>query len=156
MKENAILTFDYEVFLGRKTGTIENCIIKPTKLILEILRENNAKAIFFVDATWLLFLKETYIHDFLYITEQLKEISKSGSSVELHMHPQWIQAKKTDKGIIFESWENYKLHSLGNQRFLIYLKNLLNYWKIFQIRKYIALELADGVLNPFIRLKMHL
>jgi hypothetical protein len=56
MKKNSIITFYYEVFLGHKTGTIETCVIKPTQLILEILHGNNAKAIFFVDATWLLFL----------------------------------------------------------------------------------------------------
>ena len=32
-KKNAILTFDYEVFLGRQTGTIEDCGIRPTQLI---------------------------------------------------------------------------------------------------------------------------
>ena len=63
-KKSVIITFDYEVFLGRETGTIRNCVLNPTNAVLKILKENNATAIFFVDATWLLFLKEEFSSDF--------------------------------------------------------------------------------------------
>src|SRR5450759_2134055 len=109
-KKNAIITFDYEVFLGRHTGTIENCVIRPTRLILDILKLNNARAIFFVDATWLLFLKENFNEHFQRIETQLKEIISSGSSVELHLHPQWLQAFKTGDRVVFNSFDNYALH----------------------------------------------
>lgn len=114
MKKHAIITFDYEVFLGRKTGTIDNCVIRPTNAILEILKKNNAKAIFFVDTTWLLFLKENFYDDFLLVAGQLKEITESGSSIELHLHPQWIDAYKTGTQIGFDSYRYYKLHSLNS------------------------------------------
>lgn len=55
MKKNAIITFDYEVFLGRNTGSVFNSVIRPTEEILKVLNRNKAKAIFFVDTTWLLF-----------------------------------------------------------------------------------------------------
>jgi hypothetical protein len=117
-KRNAIITFDYEVFLGRQTGTIENCVIKPTKLILDILVANKAKAIFFVDATWLLFLKDNLYSGFQLVTSQLQEIISSGSSVELHLHPQWLQAYTTGGEIIFKTFENYKLHSLSREKII--------------------------------------
>jgi hypothetical protein len=153
MKKNAIITFDYEVFLGRNTGTIYNCVIKPTKLILDILKGNNAKAIFFVDATWLLFLKKNYLNDFLYIIEQLKEICKSGSSVELHLHPQWIQAKKTDKGIIFESFKHYKLHSLGNQEMLDLFKKSVELLENISNQKVHCFRAGGWCIEPFHRIK---
>ena len=54
MKKNAILTFDYEVFLGQQTGTIEKSVIKRHKNSRSFATKD-AKTIFFVDATWLLF-----------------------------------------------------------------------------------------------------
>ena len=122
MKRHAILTFDYEVFLGAQTGTIENCVLKPTNSILGILKENNAKAIFFVDATWLLFLKENFPDDFRVVAGQLKNIVESGSSVQLHLHPQWINAYKEEEQIIFKSFKHYKLHSLSHDEILILFK----------------------------------
>ena len=65
-RKRAIITFDYEVFLGRETGTVENCVLKPTEEILKILRANNAKAVFFVDTTWLIFLKDNFPDDLDY------------------------------------------------------------------------------------------
>jgi len=125
MKKNAIITFDYEVFLGHKTGSIENCVIKPTILILKILEANNAKAIFFVDATWLLFIKENFADDFQLVARQLKSIVKAGSSVELHLHPQWLDAFKTGNLISFNSYRYYKLHSLNSKEIIdLFIKSI--------------------------------
>jgi peptidoglycan/xylan/chitin deacetylase (PgdA/CDA1 family) len=114
-RRNAILTFDYEVFLGSQTGTTENCVIRPVQSVLDILKKNNAKAIFFTDAAWLLFLKENYLKDFKIVAEQLEFICKSGSSVELHLHPQWLDAYIVEGRIGFKSYDNYRLHSLDNE-----------------------------------------
>lgn len=114
-RRNAIITFDYEVFLGRKTGTIENCVLKPARAVLKILKENNAKAIFFVDTTWLLFLRDNFHDDFQVVKEQLKDIIASGSSVELHLHPQWLTASIENGEVVFDSYENYTLHSLKEE-----------------------------------------
>ena len=125
MKKNAIITFDYEVFLGHKTGSIENCVIKPTNLILKILEANNAKAIFFVDTTWLLFIKENFADDFQLVARQLKSIVKAGSSVELHLHPQWLDAFKTGNLISFNSYRYYKLHSLNSKEIIdLFIKSI--------------------------------
>ena len=53
-----LLTFDYELFLGGKSGTVNNCLIKPTDLILKLLKKNNLSSIFFVDTIYLYRLKE--------------------------------------------------------------------------------------------------
>lgn len=109
---DAIITFDYEVYLGRKTGTVENCVLNPTVKILEILKERNAKAIFFVDVTWLLFIREHFPADFNKIATQLKDIENSGSIVGLHLHPQWLDAVVKEGNIEFTSYRHYRLHSL--------------------------------------------
>jgi hypothetical protein len=115
-RKTAILTFDYEVFMGHRTGTVENCVIRPTQEILKILRKNNGKAIFFVDSAWLIFLKENFHEEFITVSGQLKEIVQSGSTVELHLHPQWLDAVRDGNNISFNSFENYKLHSLSRDQ----------------------------------------
>ncbi len=114
--KRAILTFDYELFLGFDSGTAQKSIIEPTDEIIKLLKESSAKAIFFVDATYLLTLKKYNSRDFEAIAKQLKELVKIGSSVELHLHPQWLDAKPNGARWIFESFEHYRLHSLSKEK----------------------------------------
>jgi len=107
-----ILTFDYELFLGAKSGTAQKSIIEPTNEIIKLLKKYSAKAIFFVDTTYLLALKRFNHPDLEKITKQLQEIVAIGSSVELHLHPQWIDAVPRDNEWEFNSFEHYRLHSL--------------------------------------------
>lgn len=47
MEEKQILfTFDYELFLGSKSGSVKNCMLEPTKNVVAILNKNNVKGIF--------------------------------------------------------------------------------------------------------------
>jgi hypothetical protein len=118
MDKSAILTFDYELFLGRKTGTVHNSVIHPTRRILEILKKENARAIFFVDATWLLFLRKNSGSDLKIVEQQLKDIISQGSSVELHLHPQWVNAVNKDGVIYFESFNHYNFLSFSQEEIL--------------------------------------
>ena len=149
----AVLTFDYEVFLGRQTGTIENCVIRPTKLILDILKVNNAKAIFFVDATWLLFLKENFNDHFHRIEMQLKEIISSGSSVQLHLHPQWLQAFKTGDDVAFKSYDNYKLHSLTREEINDLFRKSIDLLESITEEKIISFRAGGFCIEPFSQIK---
>ncbi len=36
---NIFLTFDYELFFGEKTGTVEKCMINPTNELLKISKK---------------------------------------------------------------------------------------------------------------------
>jgi hypothetical protein len=150
---NAIITFDYEVFLGRQTGTIENCVIKPTRSILKILKENNAKAIFFVDATWLLFLRENFPDDLKLVTEQLKSIIATGSSVELHLHPHWVQAYRTEDKILFKSFENYRLHSLSQEGILDLFRKSIELLESITLQKIRCFRAGGFCIEPFDQIK---
>jgi len=122
-KRTAIITFDYELFLGRRTGTVENSVLKPTEKVLQILLMNKAKAIFFVDAAWLLVMKEKNVKEFKMVAAQLKEITDAGSSVELHIHPQWFKAAYRNEQFILNSEEVYTIQSLPEDEILtIFLK----------------------------------
>lgn len=153
MKKNVILTFDYEVFLGQQTGTIENCVLKPTRQILEVLRQNNAKAIFFVDATWLLFLKEKFQDDLQLIAEQLIDIIKTGSTVELHLHPQWINAYRKGDKIGFKSFAKYRLHSLSQEEILSLFRKSIELLESITSQKVRCFRAGGFCIEPFTHIK---
>ena len=97
-KKKLLLTFDYELFLGARSGTVDNCIIIPTKKVLEILEFHKiTSAIFFVDTTYLITLKnsenENCQADFKKIEKQIKEIKGLGHYIFPHLHPHWVDAK---------------------------------------------------------------
>lgn len=100
MPEKKLLlnTFDYELFLGQRSGTIDNCLLTPTNMVMDVLDKHQMKAIFFVDTTHILKLKdysEKYHPcktDFNLIKTHLQSIVKKGHYVFPHIHPHWLDA----------------------------------------------------------------
>lgn len=98
VSKNILITFDYELFLGEKSGSVDKCLIQPTELILEILKKNKTKAIFFIDTTYLLRLEEVgksnslAEQDFNKIKKQLIEMAGNGHYLFHHIHPHWLDA----------------------------------------------------------------
>lgn len=117
IKKKIALTFDYELFLGSSSGTIENCILKPTDLILDLLTKHSAVATFFIDATFLLRLRksESKSSDFNAIVAQIGRILSTGSRVELHIHPHWSNAIEAKHNWLFNDFSNYRLHSFNRE-----------------------------------------
>lgn len=99
MKKNILLTFDYELFLGSRSGSVGKCMLEPTSRLLEILNKFNAKGVFFIDTTFINHLKkeaeshETCVIDLKLIEEQLIRIAQDGHYVYHHLHPHWLDAK---------------------------------------------------------------
>lgn len=61
-KKHLLITFDFELFLGSKSGSVENCLIIPTIEIMRLSKKYNFKTIFFVDTLYLHRLKEVAIN----------------------------------------------------------------------------------------------
>ena len=117
MKKEVLLTFDYELFLGAKSGTVENCLIKPTQLVLEILKTYQAKSVFFIDTLYLCRLeKENSAQcksDLNLIYKQLETIVDQGHTIGIHIHPHWLDAKFNNQ---LNNWngENKTRFALSN------------------------------------------
>lgn len=114
-----IISYDYELFFGDKSGTITKSLIEPTKLILDYMDLIGAKGNFFID--YLMFERlesqddERSNSDLMQIREQVKDIVRRGHRIELHLHPHWIDAKYNGDGTWdFSSFEHYSLYSLDN------------------------------------------
>jgi len=120
MNRHCVLTFDYELFLGEETGTALRSIIEPTDRIIELFKKHESKGIFYVDAGYLLKLKEYNHSDLEAIGNQLRELISIGSSVELHIHPQWLDAVFDGDNWSFSSFDKFRLHSLNSDRLTCY------------------------------------
>jgi hypothetical protein len=152
-KRNVILTFDYEVFMGRQTGTIENCVIRPVDSVLNILEKYGARAIFFADAAWLLFLRENNLKDYKTVAEQLGIICRSGSSVELHIHPQWLDAYCTNGRPGFNSFDNYRLHSLDNETIISLFTRSAELLKSITGKNISCFRAGGWCIEPFLKIR---
>lgn len=98
LKKFLLATFDYELFLGSRSGHIEDCIISPTNSLLDIMDEFDVKGVFFVDTTYLLKLRElspqhpACAQDLEKISVQLRTMIRKGHYVMPHIHPHWLDA----------------------------------------------------------------
>jgi hypothetical protein len=161
MNKKVILTFDYELFLGKDSGTVEKCIIEPTNIILDLLKRYNAKGIFFVDATYLLKLYENNHKDLKVIENQLCRIIKENHSIELHLHPQWIDSYKiNDKRWGFKNFDKYRLSSLKDieidrifKKSITLLTGIIH--KVDKKYKLTAFRAGGWSIQPYNVLKKH-
>jgi hypothetical protein len=94
-----LITFDYELFLGNRSGRVDDCLIQPTSKLLKLLADFEFKAIFFIDTVYLLQMKKILDHypkaksDFECIIRQLIEIVKLGHYIFPHIHGHWLDAE---------------------------------------------------------------
>ncbi len=97
-KKLLLITFDYELFLGEKSGSVQECLISPTDVLLDSLKKYGLKAYFFIDTVYLLRLKEEAVEhslakaDLDRITTQFIQIIESGHEIYPHIHPHWMDA----------------------------------------------------------------
>jgi hypothetical protein len=115
---NLLLTFDYELY-GDGSGSVFDHMIEPTKKILDILDYSNIKSTIFFEVIEYWRIKEQWEkgnkmgyekNPVLAIEKQLKDAYKNGHDVQLHLHPQWLNAKWQD-----EKWQiDRSMWRLGN------------------------------------------
>ncbi len=90
-----LLTLDYELFLGSRTGTVEHCLIEPMEHLQKAVEPVGAKFTVFVDATYLLRASQLSIGhkqlaaDVEQITRHIRQLDAAGHDVQLHIHPHW-------------------------------------------------------------------
>lgn len=107
-------TYDYELFF-RESGTIENCLIKPTNKILDFFKKHNQSGTFFVDALFLEKLQSINQEVISYnkIISQLHRIILEGSRIELHIHTHWLDAEYNEGQWVFINYDRYRVQSLS-------------------------------------------
>jgi len=95
----SILSLDYELFFGKEVGTPKACLIEATNKLTSTLDKFGAKAVFFVDVTYLLALKREScaypcLHDdYLSVVEHIQKLESQGHQIQLHIHPHWMSSE---------------------------------------------------------------
>jgi hypothetical protein len=117
-----LITFDYELFLGQRSGRIDPCVVTPTAEILRILGSHDVSGVFFVDTTWLRALaivaknNSAATKDYDAVRSQLDVIVKAGHLVFPHLHPHWLDAQYLPDSAEWQlnNLKHYRFHSLSN------------------------------------------
>lgn len=96
--KSVLFTFDYELFLGNRSGNVKECLLDPTSRLLELFQHYGFKAVFFVDTVYLMRLQDiaaTYAEaarDLADIQVQMAAIVEQGHTVFPHIHAHWLDA----------------------------------------------------------------
>ena len=120
MKKSILLTFDYEPYLGARSGTTDKCLIQPTIALINVLNKYSAKAVFFIDTLYILNLKRNpgSEEDYNRAINQIRELYIKGHHIFPHIHPHWLDAKYLPdiKQYDLSNLEKYSLASLNNEQ----------------------------------------
>lgn len=115
-RKKIILSYDYELFFGDRSGTVQKSLIEPTNLLLDSMDRVGFKGNFFIDWQMIKYLSlekdEQCRHDYASVVNQLKDIVRRGHRIELHIHPHWVDAKYNGDGTWnFSEYRHYCLNS---------------------------------------------
>jgi hypothetical protein len=97
-EKSILLTFDFELFLGERSGSVQKCMIEPTKELLKCIEKHKMSTVFFVDTLYLYRLNEISKsnlkakNDFDTIISLLQEVIDLGGYIFHHLHPNWLDA----------------------------------------------------------------
>lgn len=111
------ITLDYELFMG-ESGTPEKCLIEPMNYLIERLDSYNVKLNIFVDAAYLLRLRELknkhaqLKRDYDLVIGHISDLDRKGHVIQLHLHPQWLYSNFDGHKWILDS-EHYKLSDMS-------------------------------------------
>lgn len=163
MKRNIILSFDYELFFGDKSGTVEKTLILPTNMILHTMESFGLKGNFFVDVMMIKYLKKnTDIRsklDLKLIENQLRDIVKRGHRIELHLHPHWVDAKYNGDGTWnYDEYRHYSLASFEEKEIVQMFKEGIDYLNALGAEiepnyKVCAFRAGGWAVQPFSKLE---
>lgn len=117
-KKKVILSYDYELFFGDRSGTVQKSLIEPTNQLLDAMDSVGFKGNFFIDWQMLKYLSleedERCKRDHAAIVNQLKDMVRRGHRIELHIHPHWVDAKYNGDGTWnFDEFRHYSLNSFS-------------------------------------------
>ncbi|HET7729818.1 MAG TPA: hypothetical protein VFK48_07285 [Usitatibacter sp.] len=99
-----LLTLDYEIHFGRRTGSVARGLLEPTEAIAAVARRHGARLVLFVDAGFLLCLRREMPRarelraDHDAIRRQLDALVAEGHEIQLHIHPHWEDSHWTPQG----------------------------------------------------------
>lgn len=142
------LTLDYELF-GSGRGDVFQHIIEPTNRMLEICKMQDVKLTIFFEVVEYWKIKETFEsgesmgykeNPAIAMEEQIKIAYQHGHDVQLHIHPQWIDAKYENEEwkLNFDYWRLPEVPDVANESISMGLSELIGKGK----------KILESILQP--------
>ena len=112
---NLIITFDYEIF-GDGSGDVFTHMIYPTQRILSICELHQIKTTIYFEVIEYLKMKQEWTsgnrmgyteNPIEAIENQLKTAALAGHDIQLHIHPQWVDAVYNGRWVL--NMDNWRL-----------------------------------------------
>ncbi len=156
---NIFLTFDYELFFGEKTGSVEKCMIEPTEKLLRMARKYSIPMTFFVDVGYLIRLEtESAKHsslksDLSKVKNQITEMIECGCDVQLHIHPHWERSYYNGEKWVIEVDGCYKLSDFDEDELVHIVSFYKDYLEEISRKKVHTFRAGGWCIQPFDRLK---
>jgi hypothetical protein len=157
---NIFLTFDYELFFGESTGSVEKCMIEPTNHLLEISKKYSIPMTFFVDVGYLIRLEtESAKHkalksDITKVKNQITEIMEAGCDVQLHIHPHWERSYYNGEKWVIETDNCYKLSDFEEDELVHIVSFYKEYLENLIHRKVHTFRAGGWCIQPFDKLNL--
>jgi len=129
-----VITSDYELF-GDGSGDVKNCMIAPSVDLMNVCDKHEAVLTSFVEMCeyWAFKKYADELEDdlgyqpHLIIEDQLREMIRRGHDVQLHFHPQWLNAVYDhQQWMLNQEWWRLPFvpHGLGSKDDLLSLRGL--------------------------------
>lgn len=159
---NIIFSFDYEVFFGRQTGTVQRTLLEPSEALCKIASQYDVPLVFFVDIGFLLRLYEEgrkfplLMRDYERISRQLEQFVAAGHELQLHVHSHWEDSRWNG-----DSWDldtrRYRLHDFGSAEILDILRRYTKGLRALTSGSDVFAFRAGGwVIQPFAKIREQL
>lgn len=136
---NILLTFDYELFFGADSGTVEKCMLEPTEDLLRIAEGKNVHYTFFVDVGYLIASegKQELSDERSKVLDQLEAVLSKGHDIQLHIHPHWEKAKFENGNWSMNADSHYRLNNFELEE----AKDIIRKYKA-KLEEYIGREVT--------------
>jgi len=111
-----ILTFDYELF-SKRSGSVDSCILKPVGSLQNSFSKFNIRAVFFVDAVFLIRIREetAFRDEYKKIKDQLLSLLDSGHRIELHLHPHWFFSTLDGNNFFIKDFKHFNIMNFSDE-----------------------------------------
>jgi hypothetical protein len=153
-----LVSVDYELFFGAKTGTVERSLVEPTEALAATLEKGGYKLSLFVDAGFLCAAKAAgsrhgnarEARD--RVVRQLADLAKRGHDIQLHVHPHWQDCRMTERGEWDMRTQRYRLHDFEDAEIVEILRTYKNELESIKGSAVAAYRAGGWCMQPFERL----
>ncbi len=159
---NVSITLDYELFFGRGSGSAQRTLVEPTDALCAVARRHGVPLVFFVDATWLLRLREqARLHPVLMaehyrVAKHLEQLAAAGHELQLHVHPHWLDSHWNGHEWVMDL-RRYRLHDWSDAEIAGLIADCSNALRALAGPQRVCAYRAGGwCIQPFERLRVPL